>query len=504
MSGLWMIFLFGFLTDELLPAPLLTNPKSETLPKPVLVASNMASNAGNNAAPQLDPASAPTIANAIAAEDCKVGWGTDPTDRSMYMVIQIAPRAIAQFAAGTQSMELESIIPPALRGRVQKVIIRVGSGPVEQSPPESELARLPLSQSNTSSAPTIANLDRRSAVNIDPPLSATDPTRSSEPSIVSTSGTTQLPVVPGLSLPSTGSAPQSTSFPSTPYTGTPVTGVPVTGTPVTGSAIPTYPNEVLPNTPSSTPTVISTPIPSSPSTYSATPSYGGTTAAPAWNNNTQAATQPTDGFAPMPRTVPNTLNPFGTNRASTTAGATNNPNNRVVPATSTAGTSTQGNVTYGGTNGTSTSGTSGLGAGYNLVPHLANNPAGYNYQNNGAFNNPPPGGYVLPNDPNYTQYNNQYGHNYNHGATLPNAPVLPIPQVASRPFPSTSSSIQTQTDSSGRPLESTYQSRGTLLPFFLVLSFILNIYFGLWLNHLSTKYRHLLGNVRGLATSDQM
>ena len=225
MSGLWMIFLFGFLTDELLPAPLITDSKSETLPKPVFVASNMA---GNNAAPQSDPTQSPTIANAIAAEDCKVGWGTDPTDRSMYMVIQIAPRAIAQFAAGTQSMELESIIPPALRGRVQKVIIRVGSGPVEQSPPESELARLPLSQSNTSSAPTIANLDRRSAVNIDPPISATDPNRSAEPSIVSTSGTTQLPVVPGLSLPSTGSAPQSSTLPSTSYTGAPVTGAPIT------------------------------------------------------------------------------------------------------------------------------------------------------------------------------------------------------------------------------------------------------------------------------------
>jgi len=499
MSGLWMIFLFGFLTDELLPSPLITNSKSETLPKPVLVASNMA---GNNAVPQPDPTQSSTIANAIAAEDCKVGWGTDPTDRSMYMVIQIAPRAIAQFAAGTQSMELESIIPPALRGRVQKVIIRVGSGPVEQSPPESELARLPLSQSNTSSAPTIANLDRRSAVNIDPPLSATDPNRSAEPSIVSTSGTAQLPVVPGLSLPSTGSAPQSSTLPSTAYTGAPVTGAPITGVPGTGGSIPTYPSEVFPNTPSSTPTVISTPIPSTPSTYSAAPAYTPTTSAPAWNNNTQTGTQPTDGFAPMPRTVPNTLNPFGTNRTSATAGATNNPNNRVVPATSTSGTSTQGNVTYGGTNGPSTSSTSGLGTQYNQVPYLANNPAGYNYQNNGAMNNPPPGGYVLPNDPNYTQYNNQYGHTYNHGATLPNAPVLPIPQVASRPFPSTGSSTNTSTDSSGRPLDSSYQSRGTLLPFFLVLSFILNIYFGLWLNHLSTKYRHLLGNVRGLATSD--
>jgi hypothetical protein len=43
---------------------------------------------------------------------------------------------------------------------------------------------------------------------------------------------------------------------------------------------------------------------------------------------------------------------------------------------------------------------------------------------------------------------------------------------------------------------------GSWVPFFLVLSFILNVYFGLWLNHLSTKYRYLLANVRGLSASD--
>ena len=49
-------------------------------------------------------------------------------------------------------MELESLIPPALRGRIHKVIIRVGNGPVEQSPPESELDRLPPLNASTTPA----------------------------------------------------------------------------------------------------------------------------------------------------------------------------------------------------------------------------------------------------------------------------------------------------------------------------------------------------------------
>ena len=491
MSGLWMILLFGLLPDELLPAP-----KTETLPKPLLVASNMEPQVGT--VPSGSATTLPSIPSSlgtIAAEDCKVGWGTDPTDRSMYLVIQIAPKAIAQFATGTQAMELESIIPPALRGRVQKVIIRVGSGPVEQSPPESELARLPApydSSNSTYNAPTIANLDRRAAVNIDPPPANRETTRSNEASIVSTAGTTQLPVVPGLNLPASSSIPSGT--------------------------LPTYPNEVYPTTPSASLTnpsiggpILSTPIPS---TAPAT-----TTSAPTWNNNTGTTTSsiptntygqttiPNDGFAAMPKTVPNTLNPFGTNRVnSPTTGtpATGTPtagamtgNNRVVPATTTSGTTTQGNVTY------SSSGTSGLGTGYSNVPHMANNPNGYNYPTTNGYNNPPPGGYVLPNDPAYAQYANQYNPaQYNVGTQIPTAPVLPIPQVATRPLPSTAQSNHSATDSAHRPVDPNYQSRGTLLPFFLVLSFILNIYFGLWLNHLSTKYRHLLGNVRGLATSE--
>jgi hypothetical protein len=418
MSGLWMILLLSFLQpDELLPAP-----KNESLPKPLMVSSNME--------PQLPLGTAP---------ECKIGWGTDSADRSMYLVIQLAPSSIAQFAAGGSSMELESLIPPALRGRIHKVIIRVGNGPVEQSPPESELDRLPPLNASTipsasASEPLISNLDMRSPVNIDFPKSA----ERSSPEIIATSGT-QLPVVPGLTLPSTPSPilPPSNvaAQPSTSYTAQP-----------------------------------STSYAAQPSTsYTAQPSTSYAAQPPASNNYA------TDGFAPMPRSVPSTLNPFGKSGLANTT------------------TTSQGNVTYNSS-----------------VPHLATNP------------NPPNGGYVLPNDSyagypqqpqnGYSQgaYGNQgypatqYAQNTYAGQGITN-PVLPIPQVASRPLPSTTApptltshtlpNFNTDRDQA----LANASPRGSLVPFFLVLSFILNVYFGLWLNHLSTKYRHLLGSVRGLA-----
>ena len=418
MSGLWMILLLSFLQpDELLPAP-----KNESLPKPLMVSSNME--------PQLPLGTAP---------ECKIGWGTDSADRSMYLVIQLAPSSIAQFAAGGSSMELESLIPPALRGRIHKVIIRVGNGPVEQSPPEPELDRLPPLNASTipsgsANEPLISNLDMRSPVNIDFPKSA----ERSSPEIIATSGT-QLPVVPGLTLPST-------------------------------------PNPVLP--PSNVPAQPSTSYAAQPSTsYAAQPSTS-YAAQPSTSYAAQPSTSnnyATDGFAPMPRSVPSTLNPFGKSGLANTT------------------TTSQGNVTYNSS-----------------VPHLATNP------------NPPNGGYVLPNDSyagypqqpqnGYSQgaYGNQgypatqYAQNTYAGQGITN-PVLPIPQVASRPLPSTtapptltSHTLPTFNTDRDQALANA-SPRGSLVPFFLVLSFILNVYFGLWLNHLSTKYRHLLGSVRGLA-----
>ncbi len=427
MSGLWTILLLAFSQpDELLPAP-----KNEALPKPLMVSSNM------------EPQQLPVV-----APECKIGWGTAPQDRSMYLVIQMAPESIAQFAAGGKSMELESIIPTALRGRVQKVIVRVGSGPVEQSPPESELDRLPALNANNavSGSPLISNLDMRSPVSIDSPRG----TERSSAEIVTTSGSPQLPVVPGLSLP----AAPSPTLPSTSAPAMSRDVLPTTSPPMTP----------LPTTTYSTP-IVSNPVPSTAvSPPASTSSWGGATAPSSYAN---------DGFAPMPRSVPTTLNPFGKSGLANTS------------------TTSQGNVTYSSSNPTPAYGN------YNAVPHMASNP------------NAPQGGYVLPSD-NYSGYaQNQNGYVQNgyiqngYATQMPSNPVLPIPQVATRPLPSTANPPSlTLPTSPHRDVDlATAAPRGSLVPFFLVLSFILNVYFGLWLNHLSTKYRHLLGSVRGLTPS---
>jgi len=508
MNGLLILISCWVASGEILPAPKnaavsvsseqADATTSERLPPPKSIASSSPAKLVTTTA---EAALAPL--DQIGAETCKIGWGTDKSDGTMYMVVQIAPEAIAAFAAGDRGQELPCDVPPGLRSRISKVIVRIGNGAVERDPPESELAMLPLS-ANSSSNARIANLDLKSQtpVNVDSPRTSS--------SIVPTASTSQLPGVTG-SIPATtgevlpgGSAPVIVSNPITANPVLPSTSIPSTS--------------LAANAPPST---------SSPTPYSATggtlgtyPSTGTATSNPAWNNNTPSLPSTTsysnDGFAP-PKTVPSTLNPFGTSR-----------NNATLPSTS----STQGNVTYNGTNTPSTP-SAGYSNTYGNVPLVANNgaPGVYPPGNNGP---------VLPNDPNAYHASNvgthpmsNYGFNGNYAATQPNYtsqpfnqafnnhqqpitnPVLPIPQLANRPLPSTSGSTITPTSLPGGYLTGSRDEQstsdragninaraGSLVPFFLVLSFILNVYFGLWLNHLSIKYRHLLGSLRGLTPAE--
>ena len=486
MSGLLILISCWVASGEILPAP--KNPTvtvsserasqatSERLPPPKSVASS-------SPAKLVTTTTEATLSSLdqIGAETCKIGWGTDKSDGTMYMVVQIAPEAIAAFAAGNRGQELPCDVPPGLRSRISKVIVRIGNGTVERDPPESELAMLPPSTNPNNNA-RIANLDLRSPtpVNVDSPRSST--------SIVPTASTSQLPGVTGTIPSTTGEVFPGNSPPV--IVSNPIVSNPVVPGPTIPSTVPQPP--------------------SSPTTYNAT---SGTTA---WNNNTPSlpstSTYGNDGFAP-PKTVPTTLNPFGSTRVS-------NP----LPSTS----STQGNVTYNGTNNAAAP-TALHNNPYGNVPMVANNGAPGVY---------PPGnnGLVPPNDPNAyhpanggTHYPTNPGFGGNYAATQPtytnqpfniqqqpiSNPVLPIPQLANRPLPSTSGNTITNTSLPGGYLTGNRDDHlpndrngnlnakaGSLVPFFLVLSFILNVYFGLWLNHLSIKYRHLLGSLRGLTPAE--
>jgi hypothetical protein len=511
MSGLWILFCVVVATGEILPAPAAAPTKPSTsVNRSTSSADALSREAGavSDAGVSHDPDAAsvrPTLpseplpaprmlggqakaSKMVAAnidmqlpppgpgpDSVKVGWGIDKSDNALYMVVQIAPDAIAAFAAGARGQELPCTIPPPLRGRVEKVIIRIGTGAVEQNPPESELVRMPLSNAN---AARIANLDMRSSVAIDAPRTGSE--------VISTAGTTQLPGIPGFS-----SAPS-----------------------MTNEVLPTNVPPAMPSTmnppPLNTP-VYSNPPPSLPST-----SPNGASN-PAWNTTASTPTTYTnDGFQPAPRSVPSSLIPFGSSR-------TTSPN-------PTASNNAQGNVTYGGTvanpNGAGTNGP-GAANGYNQnnVPMVASNPPGIYPPGMGTNPGSDPGlGYGpggQSNQPNYGNYAGgnfagaqPYGNpNYNPNHTL-TTPVLPIPQLANRPFPSTSGPSTSGTLPPARDFErtdlngnepnrsSSFARSASLVPFFFVLSFILNIYFGLWLNHLSVKYRHLLGSVRGLSPAE--
>ena len=111
------------------------------------------------------PVPAPILPTDPAGSQCAIGWGTDIHDGKFCMIIQIAPEAIAAFAKGPQGQELPADVPDGIRNRIERVIVRIGSGPVERNPPN------PQSFSDgrsTGNLPHLANLDSRSMVPIDP------------------------------------------------------------------------------------------------------------------------------------------------------------------------------------------------------------------------------------------------------------------------------------------------------------------------------------------------
>ncbi|HUP80993.1 MAG TPA: hypothetical protein VM260_20765, partial [Pirellula sp.] len=140
----------------LLISMLLQNPGGEVLPVPNRI--------GSQGFPSGLPANAPILPPDVAAPNCTVGWGIDKGDGKFCMIIQIAPEAIAAFAKGPQGQELTADIPDGIRNRIEKVIVRIGSGQVERVPPNPQ--SFSDNQSN-GNLPHIANLDTRSTVTID-------------------------------------------------------------------------------------------------------------------------------------------------------------------------------------------------------------------------------------------------------------------------------------------------------------------------------------------------
>ena len=108
--------------------------------------------------PPVMPPSNPGLARGVATDpnaQCKIGYGTDPYGKYC-MIIQIPPDALPAFSKGELGGELVGDISNEYRNYVERVIVRVGTGVVENSPPQNKQVR-----DNRQTNPALfANLDR--------------------------------------------------------------------------------------------------------------------------------------------------------------------------------------------------------------------------------------------------------------------------------------------------------------------------------------------------------
>lgn len=102
-----------------------------------------------------------------AAAQCQKGWGLNPKTGKYTFTVQIAPAALPMFSAGERGNDMRIEVPGHIRPFVEEVVVRVGSGPLEQQDPTPEMRNSLARQSQ----PTLSMLDNRSSpVQIDEPI----------------------------------------------------------------------------------------------------------------------------------------------------------------------------------------------------------------------------------------------------------------------------------------------------------------------------------------------
>ena len=139
----------------LLISMLMQNPAGDVLPP------------SKGVLPSAFPVMAPVLPPENASAPCEVGYGTDSSDGKFCMIIQIHPQAIVKFSEGKMGSELPANVPNEIRSRVEKVIVRIGTGPVERIPPNP--SNHTFSESRPNGDVRLTDLAGRSAVSIDTP-----------------------------------------------------------------------------------------------------------------------------------------------------------------------------------------------------------------------------------------------------------------------------------------------------------------------------------------------
>ena len=429
--------------------------------------------------PSTFPASAPVLPNENPSEQCKVGYGTDSTDGKFCMIIQIAPQSIAAFSDGRMGKELTAQVPTEIRSRVEKVIVRIGTGPVERVPPNPNK----LSESRPTGDFRVTNLDNRSPVTIDSPNSSSFlPVGGQYGSSLGAPGNMPNNILPNNNLPNNNTV--NNNF--------------LNNNPANNGS---HANGSGHNDASVFPNSHSTPVHPNSNLDRSLPvnTYGGTGAFDAQNgntglpNNVNARNNEAEQFG-MP--APSTSYPRDdfTSKASPYY-------NPIKP--------NPANSNYASNGYPSNTGNFAPGSSRPYSP-IANNSNPLN-----GTNVNPTNGYEIPNSQpqSYLPSNNlsppplsptqQYG-------ALPLQQPSPYSTVNQYPVvPSTSMAGFASPRTNGNPStglevlpEDPALAKDKLLPFLLLFSIVGNVYLGLWMNHLRGRYRQLLSNMRGIPASD--
>ena len=444
------------------------------------------------ASPSTFPASAPVLPPENPREQCVVGYGTDPYDGKFCMIIQIHPQAIVKFSEGKMGSELPADVPNEIRNRVEKVIVRIGTGPVERIPPNASK----LGEGRPTGEVRLTDLANRSPVTIDGPnLSNLLPVGGQNGNLQGASGNL-LPnnMLPNNMLPNSN-VPNS-NVPNNNFTNNNFTnnGSNGNGSVHNDASVPPY-------------------SPSSPTHSNLNPdrnlpvsTFGGT-----------GATGAAGGNAGMPNnfnTRNNDIEQYGIPAPSTSYGRDDFPsksapyNNPVKP------NPTNPNSNYASNGYSANPGNYASGSNRPYTP-IANNSNPTNATNGNAPNGNAPNAYDYPNSQSqsYLQPNNQIPPSLS-ATQQYGAPPLqqqsPYSTLNQYPIaPPTSMAGFTSTRANGNPTtgleilpEDPSLAKDKLLPFLLLFSIVGNVYLGLWMNHLRGRYRQLLSNMRGIPVSD--
>lgn len=368
-----------------------------------------------------------------------IGWGTD-RDNKFCLIIQIPPDKIMEFSQGSHGQEFPADFPEELRSRVQRVVFRVGNEPVERIPANPQT----LAENRIPANPATVYLDRSTSSSVGS-LATIDQPR---PTILAANQGG-----PGYS--NSGVFPPSN---------------------LNQNVLPTSPLTATDNfAPSRTPGGGSN-LNSAPTSDRFVASSAQQDFLPDTNNSLRR-----DGVNP-PSKLPGFLQPNnGTAQVANGSYASNTP---YSPQSN--NNSPLSNYSNNNQNG----------LGYPARPNVATNPT----PNPGYDSNPYPTNQPSPS----SVQNQQYGFpatqpTYPTNNQYQNPPFSSLAQAQLAPIPIAKPQLQQTQHIDGTNEE---QAKDKFLPFLLLVSIVGNVYLGLWMKHLRTRYRLLLSNMRGVPISD--